>query len=245
MAMFAAYFDESGTKDSKAIAVAGYISTVDQWKRFEGEWRDVLQEANIPFFHMAKYESRWGHYKPWSDFKRKMILEKLILAIRNRTRMPIGVAVSVADYEKVYGPSPLINVYTFCALQCISLVGKWAERSGYQELIAYFLESGAGYNCELDALTSLISGSDARKREFRFGSLTTANKRDVLPLQAADVHAYETYKEMVNRILPATRLKPQRWSALALLDGRSTEYVGYFTKENLPSPRAYVPNDEC
>lgn len=40
--MFTAYFDDSGSEETPAFAVAGHISTADQWIRFEQEWKEIL-----------------------------------------------------------------------------------------------------------------------------------------------------------------------------------------------------------
>jgi hypothetical protein len=240
MTMLTAYFDESGThNDSPAVAVAGYISTVDQWQRFEAEWQAILDDAGISFFHMTDHQNRQGPYKDWDDFKYKRILERLILTIRLRTWIAVGATVSRVDYYEVFSPSPPFNLYTFCALQCLSQVSQWANEFKRHEPIEYVLEDGAGYTQELHVLRNEISKSEARRKRFRFHSLSTADKRTMVPLQAADVLAYEIYRDMKNRILPEREDKQIRGPATALLDGRP-RYVGHYTKEQLLSPISYI-----
>ena len=46
--MFTAYFDGSGSPDEgKALAVAGYLSNVDQWSQFDLEWRKCLEDGTF------------------------------------------------------------------------------------------------------------------------------------------------------------------------------------------------------
>jgi len=43
MAMYSAYFDESGhPDDSRYLVVAGAVADVDQWVHFEREWISAL-----------------------------------------------------------------------------------------------------------------------------------------------------------------------------------------------------------
>ena len=58
------YFDESGTHTgSRAVAVAGYVSTVEQWERFEVEWQAALAEFGVPYFHMADFVDHKKQFK--------------------------------------------------------------------------------------------------------------------------------------------------------------------------------------
>ena len=248
MAMFTVYFDESGTHtESEAVSVGGYLSTVDQWERFQNSWDEILKEAGIEFFHMTDHQNRQGPYKNWSEFKHRRVLEKLIIEIRSRTRVPIGASVPVADfaeYQKVCEASQECSAYTFCAVQCLSQVGEWADQYGHDEPIAYVLESGAGFNKQLDKLRDELGGNEVRKKRYRFGSLTIADKRQMNPLQAADILAYELNKEMVNFIIPGKGVRRPRYSAITLLEGQPKEYCGHYTKADLLSPTNYLPKKE-
>jgi len=245
MAMFAAYFDESGTHEgSPAVAVAGFISTVEQWQCFEKEWQDILNEAGIEFFHMADHQNRHGPYRDWDDLKHRRILERFIITARLRCRVPIGASVPREDYRKAFGISPPFSPYTFCALQCLAQVGRWAHDYNHQNPIAYVLESGAGYNKELGLISAAISGNERRKHRYRFDSLSLGDKRELKPLQASDIIAYELYKEMVNRVIPGKQRRRLRRSAIELLKGKPRDYTGHYTEIELKSADTYLPEDD-
>ncbi len=237
MTMLTAYFYESGTQaGSPAVVVAGYLAPNDQSRRFETEWQDILADAGIQLFHMSQYESRHGPYKDWDDPKRKRVLERLIVATRNWTVIPVGAAVALVEFHNAFSTSPELSPYAFCMLQCFARIGEWADTYKLSEPIAYVVESGAGFNRDLDMLKQTLSGTEARKARYRFEALTVADKKNVTPLQAADMLAYEMYKEMVNFIVPGKEIKQLRWSAIRALDGKPTDYCGYYTAENLRMP---------
>jgi hypothetical protein len=58
MAMYSAYFDESGHPDDSAyVVVAGAIADVDQWVHFEREWKEALAPLNTSVFHAVDLEA--------------------------------------------------------------------------------------------------------------------------------------------------------------------------------------------
>jgi len=243
MAMFKAYFDESGThRGSASVAVAGYVSTVDQWERFEQEWRGVLDDFCLEFFHMTDYENRQGPYKDMDDFRRKRLIERFSIVIKRRVRVPISAAVAITEYNLASQQNislARVSPYTFCALQCLARVGEWADRYSYDDPIDYVFEAGAGYNKELSRLNEELISTEARKKHYRFDGLTTADKKQMHPLQAADFLAYEHYKEMNNCIVPGREIRRPRLSAIALLENHPLYYCGFYTQENLLNPTRY------
>jgi hypothetical protein len=81
--MFTAYFDASGTRNSRVITVAGFVSRVNKWKRFEAEWSEILSNAGVSWFHMTDFVSSLGEFKGWKGESKKRIdlLDSLIACI--------------------------------------------------------------------------------------------------------------------------------------------------------------------
>jgi hypothetical protein len=60
MPKMVAHFDESGDPDSRAVVVSGFVGTVDQWTRFESDWKGAhadfgLPDPSIHPFHMKDF----------------------------------------------------------------------------------------------------------------------------------------------------------------------------------------------
>lgn len=227
--MFIAYFDESGThKGSPAIVIAGYLSSDKRWSKFQVRWKEILNEAEIEFFHMADYESRQGPYKNWTDAKRIKVITQIIGAIKKRTEVGISTAIIRADYEKAKEKIgyPVVSAYSFCVFKALFHVEMWADEFKHTEPIAYVFEQGAGYQRELDDMRRWIESNEEIKKRLRWGSFTTADKRLLNPLQAADIHAFETYKEMDNFIVLQQEVRGLRKSMIELIKGE--RYYGTF-----------------
>lgn len=102
MAFVTVYFDDSGThKESSTAVAACYVSTVEQWKLFERDWKYIDNLEGFGTFHMADFAAGEEQFKNWTDEKRKRVLDRLCAIIRIRARMGFFIAVRKADYDKV------------------------------------------------------------------------------------------------------------------------------------------------
>lgn len=250
--MISVYFDESGTHAaSPVLTVAGILSTDKRWNKFQTEWREILECAfteedrkcfpdGRAFFHMSDYDSHQGPYKGWDKQKHLSVIKQLIGTIRRRTQALFHAIVNKADYEEFCKDKPLPEnnyfalangAYTFCIFKCLQQVEIWANENHHYEPIAYIFESGPKSNKSIEDIRRIVQGEGIRER-FRFGTITTADKRQLNPLQAADIIAFETHKEMMNAILPEKELREPRKSFTQILKGRSPMiYGGYCNKK--------------
>lgn len=212
MVMLAAYFDESGThKGSPILAVAGYVSTVPKWKRFQREWMEALRTAKVDCFHMSEYENRKGIFADWSQRKRIAVIKRLTEIIKTNALHGVAAAVIVNDYKEIVGQAKgTFSPYTFCVVRCMVQIARWAKKSYQEGRIAYIFENGAGYGGEIEKKKMDLISNTLVKEAYRYQSLTFCNKRTLIPLQAADVIAYETMKHCKNHYLSDNKQDPRK-----------------------------------
>jgi hypothetical protein len=232
--MFTAYFDESGIHGgSLTLSVAGYLSSDLLWGQFEEEWQSVLNREGLPYFHMVEFENRQGYYRAWDEQRRHSVLRDLFGIIQRNTIIPIASSLKLEDARFLDDYQPPNSPYTFCVQECMKKVGQWAWACGYSGNVAYVFEHGAGYGNELDQLRKIIAADETRKRRLCFGSWVFGDKKEILPLQAADILAYESYKEMLSGVVPDERQRPTRTSLRLLLSGTAHQtYCRYVTQES-------------
>jgi uncharacterized protein DUF3800 len=229
MFMFTAYFDESGTHHgSHVVVVAGYLSADEQWGRFCDEWQSVLDDYKIDYFHMTDFENRRKQFKNMLDSDRRRLLERLIAFIKIRQRIGFAVTFDLAVYNEMiqeFADLPLKQPYAFCALTLMGRIRAWLRKHSYDEYVAYVYESGAKHAGQVHSAYNYWMRQGELARIMRIGSMVFGDKRDVLPLQAADILAYETWKEVSNTI--AGRPRQVRWPmkqlALSPLNGLRIE----------------------
>lgn len=243
--MFAVYLDESGThKGTDTLSVGGYVATVEQWGHLAREWRDLLRAEGVTMFHMADLESMLGEFRGWNKSRQIGVISRIHGIIHRRVRIGVSSAVIKSHYDKKsssikdsYGE----HYYTFCALDCMRHVANWADERSYNEPIHYVFEQGAVGEKELRKKLEMFNADEESRAIYRLGGWDFADKREVVQLQAADVIAYETWKQMENRIIAGER-RPMRKSLFNLLrQSKGTPHISnYFNEENLSELEAII-----
>jgi hypothetical protein len=212
------YFDESGTHGgSSTFSLAGYVSTPERWATFETEWRAALADFGLEFWHMASFANRVGEYGQWTEDVRRERFARLASIIQKHAVYSIGTVFSMADYEtsipfrvrKFFG-----GPYGAAAASTFFTGGEYARKN--DAWMAYVFESGAQGAGQVLHLFEANQRDPKEQEYFRLLSLRFENKRQFVPLQAADMLAYELYRHLPT-VLGADP-RPARWFHLAPLE---------------------------
>lgn len=222
---FTAYFDESGTHDeSKSIAVAGYISTAPLWVEFSAQWQLALNDWGLDHFHMTDFAVKAPPYDKWTESERRERLTRLITVINSNVWGSVGVVLPKKIFEGIFTP----RVSRICggacgvaAIACIMDLGELLRELKIGGSIAYVFEAGTRGIGEFARVFGSVLKDPENKEYFRLLSLRFEGKQDFLPLQAADLLAYELYRELPRKAgweqksvrypLTALAAVPRRW----------------------------------
>lgn len=221
--MLSAYFDESGTDKTKssALTVAGYISSVEMWASFQIEWQKMLDDEGLKYFHMTDLEclkDQFSASNGWDKKRQIRVIQRSHDIIKRNTLQEFESSLDWSAYDETivsYTGKHTPPAYFILASDCIAKTAGWAKSQGYTEPIDYVFEDGvkdAGF--VIEAITHGTKYPEVREA-LLFGSLTYANKRRLIQLQAADVNAYESWKHMENRFVKG-QLRDIRKSVLNL-----------------------------
>jgi hypothetical protein len=227
-----AYFDDSGTHaGSDAVAVAGYISTPDQWIRFETQWRAALENLGLPMFHMTSFANGVGPYRQWSEPQRRIRLGRLIDIIHANVLGSFGVVVPTEPFNRLfsarakahcggaYGLAATVNF-----LEVARIVKGIDEAQAWDAWIAYVFESGTTGAGQILKVFQYNEQDTKEKEKLRLLSLRFENKREFVPLQAADILAYELYQLLPRQL--GIDPRPVRSGVLSLLAANPTHNWG-------------------
>lgn len=191
MSIYTAYFDESGSPDEgKALVVAGYVASDEQWLVFDHEWKEALAAEGIDRFHMRDFAHSKREFENWKgdEERRSRFIQRLIGIIRERLRCSIATAVILEDYRAINQKYMLDEFlgppYAICGLTCVKNTLRWADQRGYIDPVRYVFEDGAKDKNKFKRIMGRF-----QLRDPIFGT-----KDDHLAFQAADFVAWESLK---------------------------------------------------
>jgi hypothetical protein len=220
--MMEAYFDESGThQGSPVICVAGYLLTAEQALRLDLEWAELMSDFGLTHFHAHDCARKINEFEGIDDKRRKDLLVRLVGIIKRRVNIGIVVSLSETNFGQIDTPVHWDkgDPYILCVFQAIAAVSAWADKHSYEGKVSYFFEAGHRH----EKLTSLaiqqFTSGSIGYNGLRYHSHTFAGKCDLRPLQAADLLAYEWYKELKRIHEPAPR-RAMRGALASLLEKR-------------------------
>lgn len=202
--MLTVYMDETGhSRDEKQRfnGMAGLIAPSHYWERLELKWKATLREFKIPFFHMKDFACFGGDFEGWSEAKRRKLYGKLLRHMEGAYPFPIGSILQMSDYRKLAG----------------DLEGIFGDPYyiGFGEVIAYVTAFVSNVAPPREKAALVFSDQvEFRHKALQFyesiseleqiRQVTTPpdfrDMRELVPLQAADIVAYELYKEYERRL---------------------------------------------
>jgi hypothetical protein len=202
MAILSMYIDESYSHAPQPLiyTIAGYVSEDWRWRRFETEWGKALKAYgldDVPF-HMKDLAHKKGVYKDWPEKKRVKFLRTLQHVIKTNTIKDFAVSVAVADYDKLLPPKSNIRFgfgepHVFAIIGCMKNIATWQKKTHRNDPMLYVFEKGTTHD---SMVARVFKELDDQHREFyRVGGIAFFSKEQ-MPLQSADMLAYENMLDM-------------------------------------------------
>ncbi len=205
------YFDESGTHDgSETIVVAGFLALANAWRSFGEEWNAALKDYQIPFFHMSKFAQKVPPYD-WPEEMRRGRLAHLIDITNRHVVESFGIAIPKKLFDSVFTRSVRQIVrgpYGFASWLIVTMIARALDQIPFETGVAYIFENGAQRKGELLAAYDGLDRLPGGKAALHVLSLRFEDKRRFVPLQAADMLAYELYLDRPRQNNPESRRIP-------------------------------------
>ncbi|MCA9454688.1 MAG: DUF3800 domain-containing protein [Nitrospiraceae bacterium] len=192
--MLTAYLDDSGHKDDASapiFSVGGVVAPKEAWSQFEMEWGEVLKSFQVKQAHMKHFAHKRGEFEGWSEDKRRAFLGQLMKIMDVYVNFYVGAVLPVEDFKNLPAQkrNELNDPYFACFQVSIHGVGIYVEAHFPDEKVDIVFDRRAkskGLGGELfDRCIECLEVGN------RLGTLTFGTNLDFLPLQAADLVAYE------------------------------------------------------
>ncbi len=192
----ALYCDASGNESESIFVVGGAISTVENWRQFDTQWRAALAEDNLKYFRMSEFAQSTRQFKKgWknNETRRRDLLQRLVSITIAHVKCWVGRAAAsfgeiTMDANRVYQLEEYLQPYPLCAEACIDIAREWQNLSRLDYLpMEYVFESGDEHWGQLRNRIKEDYGHEPLLRK----------KTQATPLQLADFAAYEVRKAYV------------------------------------------------
>jgi len=132
VAIFTAYFDASGKPTSTVLCFGGFVSRPEKWDKFEREWKDIISQEGVSYFHMTDFASSEDEFKGWrgQSQRRRIFMDALVQCLNRRTNKGFCTSVIAKEYNELnqtYMLHEFIgDAYTFAGASCIGALKTWA-----------------------------------------------------------------------------------------------------------------------
>jgi len=208
-----AFGDESADETQQRIfAVAAIAASDDEWKQLETAW---LERTGPVRFHATDCESDRGDYKNFPHAENKALYRDLTHILGRSDAWGFGAAYDLASYRAIFPSVDQDTCYIRALLEVIGFFGRLSEQHFNKDVIRFTFDSREQSNYSAGKVYDLAV-RDGENRclfdEITFAS-STSSKRHVA-LEMADLFAYETMKELDNRIGPVRRRRRRSLDAL-------------------------------
>jgi hypothetical protein len=209
------FMDESGTHDgSPYVTVAAYAGKPKHWAAFSTEWTAKKKPDDIGVYHAADCANQHGEFKDWQKQRSTEFAAKMLPIIAAHPPIGVVIGIEMAAFNRAMAPHPSLRKmvgtpYGCCFQWVVQTIMDKLEEHGSNERIGFFHERN---DYQAEATKSFDFVANQRKRHRGEMTLTFGGKQDYVPLQAADILAYEGSKLM--QCLDAGR--PKRKAIIAL-----------------------------
>jgi hypothetical protein len=208
--MLTAYFDDSGTHpESDLVLWYGLFGNNFQWAYFNDLWAAKLKEPSpgkpvLARFHMAPCQAGDGEFIGWGRTATDFLVHELGDIILRCGLWSDGVAIPRKFWDElVTGDlrTALGDAEGYCLRMAFVRATEWARNHGGQNKIALVFDNRKEKEAEGKRIFQLfdhlseIESSAVKPISFEF-----MDSKSTLPLQAADLAAWEMYQYSVESL---------------------------------------------
>ena len=205
MAALTVAIDASGDSEQPVLAVAGFLSSDDDWTSFSQQWSERLAKDGIEFFRAVDAASFKGPFKHWQDREDKKSLRDalsgdLMGVLKRHVYHRFGCVVINKSFNAMsqsLRDELRLSAFTLAALTCEKQVRKfilsdWHGSRSDMAVRIVFEDGDQGYG-DLTSWLKPGTGTIQPSRAYKKDTIQEDGSTicGLIPLQAADWLAYE------------------------------------------------------
>ena len=211
--MFRGYIDESG--DHQFFTLSCLMAKADDWVLIEADWLKILADKNaelrkagrqeISRFHTSDCSSRKGDFEGWSVPEQIELVKQLLDIFHVHVTAFVASTFPIRDFKEVFpqcADNPYQQMYGFLTkfimLEMIDLIEGGGNGPNLPVNFALFHDRNDHGSDMLSAFNHIMDVDPTFDKQRYFSSLTSTGWESCVPLQAADLIAYEMFKGIEN-----------------------------------------------
>ena len=224
------FFDDSGQESDAThhyVVMAGFMT--NYWELFDTRWLSLLLKYDLPYIHLREIVGM-AKERGWDIPKMHSVLGEFSTVIRESNLVGIGIGVHMEAWREVSMSlrESLGDAQVFCCSRVVRRIMDRLETVGLRgERLTIIFDQDFAF-----ARPRLRLFEELKKRyqpiRERVAQVSFADSRTFYALQAADMLAWETRRELVNQ--SGGKESTKRWKELtaALPSGQVEFAVGEF-----------------
>ena len=223
LGMIRAYFDDSGTHTggkwgpSKIVLVAGIFGTEARMDSLDRNWKKLIdrplcgRKPPLSRFHMVDCQDSRGEFTGWTRTETDHFCHQLSTAIIESGVAAYGIAVSRQDWDDLVTGDVRAFVGDaegYCISQCFVRAVRWAKTTTFDPQMTFIFD-----NREPEVERRAKTVGDAFEKHTDSPHIVgTAflGSKAILPLQAADLIAWEIYQHARQILADGVIAPPKR-----------------------------------
>lgn len=190
--------------------MGGLIADEGEWAAFEVEWQSALDDLGITKMHMSACEAPRKQFDGWPRERRDSAIDRFREIVVKRRALMLISAVSQAAWDEATRQSEILRSLfptpiDLCFNDCMQKAMLWRSGDQPERVVITFDTRDQNVKAWERRAGGYEERYPSRVAGFAFGSM-----EKVLPLQAADMVAYEAFvfqceRERLGGIEPVAR----------------------------------------
>jgi hypothetical protein len=224
--MILGYFDDSGSHTSSDIVVmAGLFGYPNQWDYLSELWVKTLAApcpSKLPLarFHMSSCQAGDEEFLGWKRLECDFLVDELIEIIRKSGVYGFGGALPRKHYDELVTGDlrrATGDPETACIINCFVKLVRFAQQITPDKEIAFIFDDRPQQERNVARIQGVYKGVNEAGVEIT--SVTFGSSKKILPLQAADLLAWEIYQDSIDSLNGRTeREGPRRRQLRRLIE---------------------------
>lgn len=224
--MFKAYLDES--YDSKILVISAWAADAVIWPDVEAQWARQIQRVGVSEYHAVDCAHGVEEFKGWPKEKRNLLTKKLTRIITHRRPLHptirkgmygISVALLLDDYRELMtgaAGEEFPDPYMLALQLIVRRIAYQASRLPEGEQVECIFDQNEEFAGNATDLFTRIVRSPLVPHREKLRGIAFESSKKFIPLQAADLLAFETLLAVRRKLSPGGRERELRRSLKAM-----------------------------